>query len=163
MGVLAGIAGPRIGSGIRGAQVKTSVRRFAAALRAARTHAVTHRSMIVAVTELGTNNCEFRVKRFQTKPRESFSGNVDYSGAAGGNQGSDIPAVFREPLKLEGDVMFLDFRFAHDAIRFNRGAVMFLPEGNSTGGIFVLGLENGPFYEVSVDPVTGRVHMDLAE
>ncbi|HPQ41391.1 MAG TPA: type II secretion system protein [bacterium] len=162
MGILAAITGPRIGSGIRGAQVKTSVRRFAAALRAARTFSVTHHSMIVVVAELGTDTCRFNVRKMQSGNREGFSGDVQSSGNGSGAS-PDIPEVFREPFVLEGDVRFRDIRFSGNTMEFTRGAVMFLPQGNSTGGVFILGPEEGPFYEVSIDPVTGRVHTNLLE
>lgn len=165
MGILAALVGPRVGSGFRGAQIKTSVHRFAAALRAARTFSVTHHTMIVAVAELGTERCEFKIKQMQTRGPEGFSGEVQNAGGSGGSGkgSSGIPEVFREPFELEGDVRFMDFRFNRDDMVFTRGAVMFLPQGNSTGGTFILGPEDGPFYEVSIDPVTGRVHSSLME
>ncbi|MBN1297607.1 hypothetical protein JXA80_12560 [bacterium] len=162
MGILVAITGPRIGSGIRGAQIKTSVRRFAAVMRSARTYAVTHRTVVVAATDLGSDTCRFRIQN--TRPvQPADTGSGFRSQPIASSRGNTIPDVFAEPFVLEGDVRFIDFRFAQADVPFTYGAVMFLPQGNSTGGIFVLGPEDGPFYEVSIDPVTGRVHIETKE
>lgn len=164
MGILAAMVGPKIGGGMRGAQTRTSVRKFAAALRAARMVSVTHRSMIVAVTELGSNRCEFRVKSISSsRPKQQSESLSAEDGSSGKHSTGDIPEFFQQPFELAGDTLFIDFRISSDNDRFPRGAVMFLPQGNSTGGEFILGPEEGPFYSVSVDAVTGRVHMDLVE
>jgi len=162
MGILVAIVGPKIGTGMRGAQTKTSVRRFAAVLRAARTVTVTHRAMIVAAVELGGNTCEFRVKTLSSHKGKGSSQNVVQSTSSSGSSDS-IPDVFRKPFVLDGDVRFLNFKYNDTNAQYDQGAVLFLPQGNSSGGIFVLGMEDGPFYEVSVDPVTGRVHIDQAQ
>ena len=158
MGLIAALAGPRIGSGMRGAQTKTSVRKFAAALRAARTVTVTHRAMIVAVVDLGGNSCAFKVKKIESHKGGGFSGKIEESGSR-----SSIPDFFNEPFELDGEVKFQDFKFSSNGDFLDRGAILFLPQGNSSGGIFTLGPDDGPFYEVSVDNVTGRVHIDLKE
>lgn len=162
MGIIAALVGPRIGSGLRGAHTKTSVRRFAAALRAARTVTVTHRAMIVAVVELGENTCNFRVKQVDSHKSKGFSGEVQESKSGSSGKGS-IPAFFSEPFELEGDVKFQDFKVSENGQSLNRAAVLFLPQGNSSGGVFTLGTDEGPFYEVSVDSITGRVHIGLRE
>ncbi|MCD4655518.1 prepilin-type N-terminal cleavage/methylation domain-containing protein [bacterium] len=158
MGILVMIAVPKIGTGMRGAQTKTSIRRFAAVLRAARTVSVTHRSMIVAVVELGGNTCKFRIRSLQTKSKQEFVENSSQKSVS-----DNIPEVFTKPFVLDGDVKFLDFKFSEVGGVFDQGAVMFLPQGNSTGGVFILGMDDGPSYEVSIDHVTGRVHIDLAQ
>jgi len=104
------------------------------------------------------------VKTLSSGPRRGKSETLaKQNGDAPEKNQSGIPGFFNEPFILDGDTLFVDFRVSQDNDSFPRGAVMFLPQGNSTGGEFILGPENGPYYSVAIDPVTGRVHMDLAE
>ena len=64
MGIVVAIAGPRIGAGMRGTETRTSVQRFASALRAARTIAVAHQARVLAVAELNGNQCHFRLQKY---------------------------------------------------------------------------------------------------
>lgn len=161
MAVITALAGPRIGTGMRGTETRTSVRRFASALRAARTIAVAHQARVLVVAELGGSQCEFRIRTEQSgKNRNTGVEPPDGQspGFTGEGREGAISELFDEPLKLEGDIKFLNFVNSGTAGSFNRGAVMFLPQGNTTGGSFILGHPDGPYYEVTVDLITGRIH-----
>lgn len=159
MGLIAAIAGPRIGSGLKGTENRTSIRKFAAALRAARMTAVSRKARVLVVAELDGNTCEFR---FQPAGRRGHSAGTRVNDGSGSGQisgsGSAIPEIFQSPLELTGDVRFTGFRTPDSSTDAERAAIMFLPHGNSTGGTFFIGSENGPSHQVSIDPVTGRVH-----
>jgi type II secretion system protein H len=152
MGIITAIAGPRIGTGMRGTETRTSVRRFAAALRAARTIAVAHQARVLVIAELGGNTCEFRIRTEQSERHRT-----EGERPGGGGDGS-ISEIFDEPLTLEGDITFVNFVNSGTGGAHGRGAVMFLPQGNTTGGSFILGHPDGPYYEVAVDLITGRIH-----
>ncbi len=161
IGLIAAVAGPRIGTGIRGAETRTSVRRFAAALRAARTIAVTHQAQVLVVADIGGNTSEFRIRSTRQSNQRS---KVDYSDNAGsGSTGSadmrSVSELFQKPFELAGDVRFLEFNTGQSEQNYHRGSVMFLPQGNSTGGRFMIGRTGGPYYYVSIDAITGRVNV----
>ncbi|MBN1879899.1 prepilin-type N-terminal cleavage/methylation domain-containing protein [bacterium] len=159
MGLIAAIAGPRIGSGMRGTESRTSIRKFAAALRAARMTAVSQKAQVLVVAELGENNCEFKVRQAGQRRKTGMSSEIEQtSGSETGRMSSYLPEIFQQPFELAGDVRFLEFKRQDTNDRTGRAAVMFLPHGNSTGGSFIIGREDGPFHEVIIDAVTGRVH-----
>ena len=85
------------------------------------------------------------------------------AGGGTGAAGASIPEIFQSPMELTGDVRFVGFRTPDSTQNTERAAVMFLPHGNSTGGTFVIGRENGPYHAVIIDPVTGRVHTEWME
>ncbi len=158
MGIVVAIAGPRIGAGMRGTETRTSVQRFASALRAARTIAVAHQARVLAVAELNGNQCHFRLQTERNNSARRTEEDSDFNQESLHNSAGSVSELFDEPLKLAGDIVFLDFVRSNAAGNFDRGAVMFLPQGNSTGGSFILGRHDGPKYEVSIDLITGRVH-----
>ncbi|MGB3977185.1 MAG: GspH/FimT family pseudopilin [bacterium] len=160
MGIAVAIAGPRFGAGMRGTETRTSVQRFASALRAARTIAVAHQARVLAVVELNGNQCHFRIQteRKNLDQRSEENSEFHEESAIDSSGSGSISEIFDEPLTLSGDVLFLDFIKPSIAGTIDRGAVMFLPQGNSTGGSFILGHYDGPKYEVAVDLITGRVH-----
>lgn len=163
MGLIAAIAGPRIGGGLRGTESKTSIRRFAAALRAARTIAVAQRAQVMVIAELGGNQCEFKIRTAKGQRKQGFGEGIEEASANGEGSVSGVPEIFQKPLELAGEVKFLRFSGIGNMEDSARGVVMFLPQGNNTGGTFVIGREDGPYYEVDIDAITGRVHMSLAE
>jgi type II secretion system protein H len=159
MGLLAAVAGPRIGSGIRGAETRTSVRRFASALRAARTIAVTHQAQVLVVADMGTNTCEFRI-RTTRKSRETSRGDYENGNNTSSGDIRSVSELFQKPFELTGDVKFLEFSTGDLPHTGFQGAIMFLPQGNSTGGGFTIGRMNGPYYSVTTDAITGRIHVN---
>lgn len=161
MGLIAAIAGPRIGSGLKGTENRTSIRKFAAALRAARMTAVSRKARVLVVAELDGNRCEFRFQPAGRRGNKSSSlpGGSSMPGQVSGTDRT-IPEIFQAPLELTGDVRFKGFRTPDSTTNAERAAAMFLPHGNSTGGTFYIGSENGPSHQVIIDPVTGRVHTE---
>lgn len=161
IGFMAAIAGPQIGRGFRGAELKTSVRQFAASLRAARNIAITQRAVIGGVVELSGSNYAFRMLRSQADYQliqESDSGQDRDSEHASDNT---LPEILTESYSLRSDVLFSDFQpVGGHGVSSDLGFIEFFPKGNSTGGIFIISNMSGASFAVVIDRVTGRISIE---
>ncbi len=157
--VLAVLAAPRISKGFQGAQLKTSVKQFAAAMRAARSVAVTERTRVIVDVEI-----EGRVYNFKlyTDRRNTAGAGLETGiEAAEGGGSSYVPPILREPFELPEGIYFSGFMIDDKTVRgFEKAFIEFFPRGNSTGGTVIIESDNGTAYGVSVNRVTGRVYIE---
>ncbi|MDP3814281.1 MAG: GspH/FimT family protein [Pseudomonas sp.] len=132
-GVLAGLVGPALQRFIPGAQLKGQSRHLLAQLRQARSQAILlHQAVRVSYDE-GRHGVNF-------SPEQRF---------------------YRLPAELQLDVQ----RGSHgdpqeDEEVDTSGAISFYPQGYSSGGALRLSAADGREFELQVDWLTGRVHLD---
>ncbi|GEM_PF-3501298 len=161
VGFIAMIAGPRIGRGFQGAELKTSVRQFAAILRAARNTAITQRAIIGGVVELNGPHYAFRLIRSQSEYADL--GRIPEQGSSDQalNINHALPEILTESYSLPTDIIFSDFQsVGGQASQQDLGLIEFFPKGNSTGGIFIISNQSGAGYAVMIDRVTGRITIE---
>lgn len=152
-GIVMTLAAPKIGHGFQGAQLKSSARHFAAALRAARSLAVTEHARVSAGIPIGGSEYYF-IAKYQKKNIHNSSGDTNAPEESSGYQSE----ILQEPMRLGEGVFFLQFHTDSEAERrMDDGIIEFFPKGNSTGGTIVLAIESGAAYAVTVDRLTGRV------
>ncbi len=152
------ISAPKIGNGFHHMQLKTSVKRFASSLRAARSIAVSQRARVVAELDWESNTCTFSMHRVQKRVTQSSAAMVEQGGETSGQY---VPEIIQEPFTLTDDIFFDSF-LINDSSSENhaRGVIAFFPHGNSTGGTVIISSNEGYQYAVSVDRLTGRVKVE---
>jgi hypothetical protein len=77
------------------------------------------------------------------------------------SQGGFQSELIGKTLQLSEGIFFLDFLMEEGTSVPGEGAiVLFYPRGNTSGGAFVLGIEDGPKYIVTIDRVTGLIKFE---
>ncbi len=164
MGIMLMIAAPHVGRSFQSVQVKTSAKKFAASLRAARSYAVAQRGLITLEAELGGASYQYSARFPNSRSPASSGENSGNENFATPVTAMYTPEFLKEPLTLGKGVQFLQFLLSDGVdIGGDRGIVRFFPKGNSTGGSFVIGSDSGATYRVDVDRVTGRVFLGAVE
>ncbi len=161
VGFIAMIAGPKIGKGFQGAELKTSVRQFAAILRAARNTAITQRAIIGGVIEINGPHYAFRLIRSQSEYSDLGRIPEQDSPDTSSDSNPALPEILTESYSLPDDIIFSDFQpIGGQAFQSDLGLIEFFPKGNSTGGIFIISHQSGAGYAVMIDRVTGRITIE---
>ncbi len=80
--------------------------------------AVAQKAQVLVIAELGSNQCEFRIRPAgRRRGRGSTDGINQAENGAGSGKDTSLPEIFQEPLELTGDVRFVNF--FHDEISGN--------------------------------------------
>ena len=151
--VFSAFVGPRVVGSLGNMSLKTSSKKVAAALRYARSRAVTESIPYVALFDLNRN-------RMTVKPNGSFTLKEDESGeeapvkkGAGRSKRYILPEgiIFKDAVAVNGDKS--DSRFF---------AIVFMPSGCSSGGIILLENRRERRYGIKVDFITGMVRLEAS-
>lgn len=170
LGLMVVIAAPRVYNGFQGANLKTGVKRFASSLRAARSFAVARRAVVRVQVDLGTGTAQFNVRypsgggagsgQGGSAPSDPGTMPGDESKGSGGG-GDYVPEFLSGDFNLPEGIYFSQFLIeADDYIPDEAGQLLFSPRGSSTGGVFIISMESGVGYAVSVNRITGRVYVE---
>ncbi len=141
MGIALGLAGVMISKGKGSLEVKTFTKEISAALRYARSHAVTEKKMYCLVIDQ-----EERVLRlFYDKKK----GEED-------EESGKFSLVMSKPIPDEIEVILQDDDSEEPCIEF-------FPLGQSTGGVLEISNEEGTTYLISINMITGKLEVEKAE
>jgi len=152
-GLITALAAPRIASGFRGASLKTGVKQFTSALRAARSIAVSQRARVIVECEMEGRAYTFSIRQMNTG---GMTENLDE-----GQGTSHVPEIFQSELSLPDGIIFSDFLISEGwEYNLSNALLAFFPRGNSTGGSFIITSDSGVSYSVTVDRLTGRVYIE---
>ena len=150
--IFSAFVGPRVVGTLGNMSLKTSSKKVAAALRYARSRAVTESIPYVALLDLNRN-------RLTVKPNGNFSPKKDGSGEAplkedkGRSKRYILPEgiIFKDAVAINGDKS--DSRFF---------AIVFMPSGCSSGGVILLENRRERRYGIKVDFITGMVSLEAS-
>jgi prepilin-type N-terminal cleavage/methylation domain-containing protein len=170
LGIMAVIAAPRVLQGFQGANMKTGVKRFASTLRAARSYAVSRRALVAVQANLGTGTAQFAVQfPFQNHSQPqglAAAGAENMSGDNGTGEGQatgleQIPDYLSEEFQLPEGILFDRFIIdSRENLNEETARVIFYPRGNTSGGTFIISMDSGTDYAITVNQITGRIFME---
>ncbi|MEN8265158.1 MAG: GspH/FimT family pseudopilin, partial [Nitrospirota bacterium] len=142
MGIALGLAGIMISKGRGSLEVKTFTKEISAALRYARSHAVTEKKMYCLVI-----NKEEGVLRLFSEKRK---------GGEDDGESGRFSLVLSKPIPDEMEVILQDDDSEEPCIEF-------FPLGQSTGGVLEISNEEGTTYLISINMITGKLEVEKAE
>ena len=153
----AALVGPAFGRSFGQLRLKAAARELAALCRFARTQAITHQSVMEVVLERRTNTYWLRgpdwiVSRLAGIEQVETAEDAEQPWQARMRQARVRPLPARVTLKS----VVLDAGPLRDD---ERGAIVFFPQGSSTGGEVWVSDEKGRGYRIVVDPAVGIVRI----
>lgn len=155
MAIVVGISLPDLSSLFVSAKDNVAIRQVMTALRSAQEHAIISNASFKVELGIGSKNHEWRISpvdRPEPEDESSSSGGLDVIEIGlnviefEAGEGADGEAG-KEDRRGDSDER-------SDLAAF---AIVFMPDGTSSGGKIVLESDRGRRYVVNIDPVTGRV------
>ena len=152
IGVMAAFVGPRIAGSISNTNLKSASKRIAAALRYARSQAISESTTYVVLFDLDKNSVAIEGGQTAREDEEKDDGDRDQD-----NRRHSMRYRLPEDVRLDKAI------WGEDESDSGLFRIIFLSNGGSSGGELILINDRGHRYGVTVDFITGTVRVGRDE